>query len=158
MGLVDDGVFPWRLRAAFARPGVRRIDHHGFAHVAGVVAPVERQILLLAAGAIAEMRIAPGKNAAELFAVGVNQQFVRIETVTVGGLVPAVYAVAVKLARRHVREIAVPHIFGALWQRDAFGFAFAFAVKQAQLDLGRIGREQGEIGAAPVPRCAKRMR
>ena len=48
MRLVDDRVFPWGLRPPLVRPGMRHVDHHRFVHVAGIVAPVERQVFLLA--------------------------------------------------------------------------------------------------------------
>ena len=155
--LVDDGVFPRRLRPRLVAPGMRHVDHHGLVHRAGIVAPVERQVLLLVAGAVAEMRIGPGEMAAELLAVGIDQQLVRIEAVARFRRVGPVHAIAVELARRDVGEIDVPDVLGALRQRDALDFASAVAVEQAKLDLGGVGGEQGEVGAAAVPIRAQRI-
>ena len=61
------------------------------------------------------------------------------------------HAIAVKLPRRDVREVDVPDVLAALGQADALDLALAFAVEQAELDFGRVGGEQGEVGSAPVP-------
>ncbi len=129
MGLVDDRVFPRHLRPALVRPGMGGIDDDRFVHVARIVAPVERQIGCLRAGAIAEMRIAPGELPAELLAVGVDQQLVGIEPMAGLGRVGAMHAIAVELAGRDVREIGVPDVVGALRQR-----------RRARLRAGLRGR------------------
>ena len=67
-------------------------------------------------------------------------------------------AVAVELAGRDVVEIAVPDVLGALRQRDALELAPALTVEQAKLDLFGIRGEQREVGSAPVPGRAERMR
>ena len=43
----------------------------------------------------------------------------------------------------------MPDLVGVLRQRDALDLASALAVEQAQLDPGGVGREQGEVDAAP---------
>ena len=134
--LVDDGVFPGDLRADLATAPVEGlVDHDGLRHAAGIVAPVERQILARAAGAIGEMRIAPDQPPGEPPGIGIEQQLVGVEAVAVLGLVGAVDAIAVELPGRDVVQIAVPDVLGALGQFDAFEFAAALAVEQAQLDL-----------------------
>ena len=47
--LVDKGVLPGDRRPLLMRPAMGRIDHHGFVHIAGVVAPVEGEVRLLGA-------------------------------------------------------------------------------------------------------------
>src|SRR5260221_12317520 len=74
------------------------------------------------------------------------------------GRVGAVNAIAVKLARRNVVEIAVPDVLAALRQFDAFELAAALAVEQAQLDLFGVGRKQRKVGAPAIPACAKACR
>src|SRR5690606_11469687 len=116
------------------------------------VAPIERQILAGAAGAIAEMRVAPDHAAGEPLGVRVEQQLVRIEAMALLGGVWTVDAVAVKLSGRDIAEVAVPYVFGSFGQSDAFEFAPALLVEQAKLDLHRVGGEQREVNAAPIPR------
>src|SRR6516225_2201465 len=70
-------------------------------------------------------------------------------------LIGAVNAVAIDLSRRNVVEIAVPDILAALRQLDALQLASAQIVEQAQLDLGGVGGEQGEIGTPAVPACTE---
>ena len=135
VGLVDDRVFPGDARALLVRPSMRDVDDHRLVHVARIVAPVEGQVLLLAAGAVAEMRVVPGEVAGQPLAVGVDQQLRRIEAVPGRRLIRPVHAVAVKLPGRHMRQVDVPDVVGALGQRDALGLALAVAVEQAQLDL-----------------------
>ena len=154
---VEDRVLPGVLRPPLVGPGVRHVHDHRLVHVAGVVAPVERQVRLLVAGAIAEMRVGPCELAGELLAVGVDQQLVGIEAVAGLRLVGPVHAIAVELARRHVGEINVPDVLGVLRQGDAVGLAPAGAVEQAEIDARRVGGEQREVGAAPVPGRAERV-
>jgi hypothetical protein len=104
------------------------------------------------------VRIIPRELTAELLGVRVDQQLVGVEAMAVIRFIRAVHAVAVKLARRDVRQIDVPHVVGALRQHDALDLALAFAIEQAQFDFRRIGGEQSEIGAAAVPRCPQGVR
>ena len=152
MGFIDDGVFPGNAGPQFAPAPVEGfIDHDGFGHAARIVAPVERKIFAGAAGAITEMRIAPYQPPGEPPRIGVEQKLVRVEAVTLLRRIGAVNAIAVKLARRDIVQIAVPDVFGALGQFDALDLAPALAVKQTEFDLLRIGGKQREIGPASVP-------
>src|SRR5579885_2572073 len=66
------------------------------------------------------------------------------------------HAVAVDRAGARVRQVAVPHFVGVLGHLDALELLPALVVEQAQLHLGRVGGEEGEVDAQPVPRGAKR--
>ncbi len=81
------------------------------------------------------MRIAPDQAAGDPFGVRIEQQLVGVETVAALGIVGAVHAIAVELARDDVGQIAMPDVIGALGERDAFQLAPAWPVEQAQLDL-----------------------
>lgn len=158
VGLVDDGVFPGDLWPQFAQAPVEDlVDDDGLRHAAGIVAPIERQIFALAPRAVAEMRVAPHHPAGDPLGVGVEQQLVRIEAMAVVRLIRTVHAIAVKLSRRNVVEIAVPDVLGSFRQRDAFELAPALAVEQAEFDAGGVGRKQREIRAPPIPCCAQAM-
>src|SRR5689334_21715491 len=98
VGLVDDGVSPVNVRPDLtAAPVEALIDDDGFRHAAGIVAAVEGKVLARAAGAIAEMRIAPDQPAGEPLGVGIEQQLVGIEAVAAFGRVGPMDAIAVEL-------------------------------------------------------------
>src|SRR6516164_9068185 len=158
LGFVHDCVFPTDCRVALFTPGEGFIDDHRLRHSARVVAPVEREVRAGAAGAIAEMRIAPDQTAHDPFGIRIDEQLVMIEAQPPPGVVAAVNAIAIELARRNIVEIAVPDVLGALGQKNALDLASPLPVKQAQLDLLGVRREQRKIGAASVPRGAERMR
>jgi hypothetical protein len=52
----------------------------------------------------------------------------------------------------------VPNLVGVFRECDALKFTFTSLVEQAQLDFGRVSREEGEVCALAVPCCATRMR
>ena len=153
---IDDGVFPGDVRPRLAASPVEGfVDHDGLRHAAGIVAPVEREVLARASGAIGEMRIAPYQPSGKPPGIGIEQQLVGVEAVAMLGLIGPVNAIAIELSGRDVVQIAVPDIFGALGQFDAFEFAAALAVEQAELDLLRVGGKQRKVGAPAVPACTE---
>ena len=81
----------------------------------------------------------------------------RIEAVTLLGLIRAVNPVAVQQARACLRQIAMPDLVGAFLERNALDFAPPALVEQAQLDFLGILREQGEIDPLAVPVRTPRM-
>src|SRR5947209_1823970 len=101
------------------------------------------------------MRVAPDQPAGEPSRVGVEQQLVWVEAVALLGRIRPMHAIAVELPGRDVVEVTVPDVLGALGKLDAFEFAAALAVEQAQLDLLRICREQRKVRAPAVPACAE---
>ncbi len=156
MRFIDDGVFPGDVRSRLAASPVEGlVDDDGLRHAAGVVTAIERKVLARAAGAIGEMRIAPYQPSGQPPGIGIEQQLVGVEAVAVFGLIGSVNAIAIELSGRNVVQIAVPDILGALRQFDAFEFAAALTVEQAELDLLRVGGEQREIGAPAVPACTE---
>src|SRR5258707_10913899 len=101
------------------------------------------------------MRVAPHQPSGQPLGVGVEQQLVGVEAVTVLGLVGSMNAIAIELPGRNVVQITVPDVFGALGQFDAFELATALRVEQAKLDLLRVGGEQCKIGSPAVPACTE---
>ena len=140
--LIDDGVLPGNMRADLAAAPVEGlIDDHGFRHAAGIVAPVEREILTRASGAVGEMCIAPYQPSGKPPSIGIEQQLIGVEAVTVFGLIGAVNAIALKFAGPDIGKITVKHLIGIFGQLNAALFALAGLIEQANLDLGRIGRK-----------------
>src|SRR5277367_4246803 len=90
--------------------------------------------------------------------IRVEQQLVRVKSVTLLRLVWAVHTIAVDRAGPNSRQVAVPNLISVFGQTDARGLALAVLVEQADLHLGRMRRKQGEIDAVPVPGRTERMR
>ena len=65
------------------------------------------------------------------------------------GSVRAVHAIAVEHPRPRFRQIAMPHLVGALGERDALHFAPA-GIEQAQLDLvGVLSENSAKLTPSP---------
>src|SRR5438105_3016735 len=110
------------------------------------------------ADAIGEMGIGPGKVPCQPLAVGIDQELVRIEAMSGLRLVGTVNAIAIELSGSRLRQVAMPDVFRAFRQRDAFNFPPAARFEQAKLDLFGVGRKQCEIGPGSVPGGSERMR
>ena len=89
--------------------------------------------------------------------IGVEQQLVVVEAVAFLGRVGAVHAIAVNRAGARLVHVAVPDFVGEFRKFDALEFGGAGVVEQAELDLGGVGAEQGEVDAKTVPGGAKGM-
>ncbi len=88
--------------------------------------------------------------------VRIEQDFRRVEAMAARGIPRAEHAIAVQLARPDAGQIRVPDPIGALGERDADPLAGRVGrIEEAQMDGGRVLREQGEVDAGAVPRCAK---
>src|SRR5579862_6423964 len=83
--------------------------------------------------------------------VRIQDEFVRIESVTRIRLVRPVYPHPVHGSRMNIGNVAVPKAVGVLGQRNAFDLRFPLGVEQTHFDLRGISRKQGEVSAAPVP-------
>src|SRR4051812_47206658 len=104
------------------------------------------------------MRVAPYQPSGQPPGVRIDQELMRVETEALLRLIRAVHAVAIELSGRDVVQVAMPDVFAAFGQRDAFQFALALVIKQTKLDLRRIGGKQREVGAPSIPCRAKGMR
>ncbi len=156
--LIDDGLGPGMLGRAVVAPGHGGVDHDAFRHDEGGVAAVGRGVAAGGAEAIAEMRVVPADFALQRSRIRVDQQLVRIEAVPVRRIVGPVHAVAVELARPDLGQVAVPDLVGEFGQRDPLGLAPSLRIEEAELDLLRVGGEDGEIDPASIPGRAKGMR
>ncbi|CDK01815.1 hypothetical protein MIC448_90005 [Microbacterium sp. C448] len=143
--LVDDRGRVRRLGVHIARPVEERVDDDAHHHVL-------RGILVVAGVGIAEVvaedRLPPVDLTGNGLRVGVQQQLVRVEPLTVGWVVGAMDAVSVALPGPDLREVHMPDEGVDLRHLDAR--LFATLRKEAQLyALGRL-TEQREIRAIPV--------
>ena len=154
--LVDDGIFPRRAAARGAPPGEGRIDDAGLEVERGAVALVEGEVVVRF-DLIAEQRGIPLQLTDHLPGIGVEQELVGIEAMAGRRLVGTMNAIAVDRARPRIGKVAVPDFVGVFRQHDALDLAFAGGIEQAKLDLCRVGREQCEIDAQPVPGRTERV-
>ncbi len=153
MGLVDDRVGHRRQGAAVGAPVIRRVHHDTARGEVCRIAGVERQVAMPGADVVAHQRVVPDRVAGDLLGIGVQQQLVRIEPVPFVGAVGAMRAVAVLLARRQARDMAVPDMAAVFGQVDQ-QVLVAVRIEQTQRHPRRILREHGKIHAFAVEACA----
>ena len=147
---VDDRLVRLVGRTVLAGPIECRIDDRRQRRERRTVAVVEGQIAVRMSQGVAEQLVRPLELASYRLRVGVEQQFVRIETQAPGGLVRSVHPVPVQLAGRDVRQIDVPGAAGAL--ANAYSLlAAAGLVEETQLHrIGTLG-EQREVHSTAIP-------
>src|ERR1019366_1028581 len=105
---IEDGVFPGDVGAHLtAAPVEGLIDDDGLGHAAGIIAPIEREVLARASGAISEMGIAPYQPSGKAPGIGIEQQLVGVEAVAVLGHIGSMNPIAIELSGRNVVQIAV---------------------------------------------------
>jgi hypothetical protein len=129
----------------------------GWRHEGGAVALIEGGVVTRF-HLIAEDGWVPFQIAGMGAGIGVQQQLVVVEAMPILGLVGAMDAIAIDLARPDAADPAMEDLVGVFGQLDALQLRAAIGVEQADLDLGGIGREQREVHALPVPGGAARMR
>jgi hypothetical protein len=95
--LVDHAFVGIAHRVHVAFPVERRIDHARLRHHRGALVAVHREVFLLVPDGVAEMRVAPVHLADDRMRVGIEQQLVRVEPLSLLGLVGPVDAIAVEL-------------------------------------------------------------
>ncbi|VVO70325.1 hypothetical protein PS732_01289 [Pseudomonas fluorescens] len=156
MGLIDDGFVPRHADALVVAPGVGRVDDLALGHERGAVAFVETEVGVWMADGVAEQCFRPFQFANQLFGVGVDQQFVVVETVTVRGVIRPINAVAVDHPRVRVGQVAVIDLVGVFREFDAFELDFACIIEDAQFNLGGVGGEQGKVHPQAIPGRAER--
>ena len=157
VGLVEDRAVPRDARALVATPGEGGVDDPAFRHEGSTVAQIERQVGVGMADRVAE-DLGGVLHLADMRArIRVEQELVRVEPVAGLRRVRSVHPVAVDGAGAGVRQIAVPDLIGIFGQFYAIELGPAGWVEQAELDLGGIGREQGEIHPQSVPGGPERV-
>ncbi len=122
----------------------------------GAVAFVEGEVVA-GLDLVAEQGRVPVDMADHLPRIGIDQELAGIEAMPCRGLVVAVHAIAVDRAGPRIRQVAVPDLVGVFGQGDPLDLAVAPGIEQAELDLGRMRREQGEVDAEPVPCRTERV-
>src|SRR5262249_37884975 len=143
---------PGDARVAVVLPVEVWVDDHALWHAPGVVGLVAGKVLARVIQPVAEDRRAPVDLADDRPRVRVDQQLVPGEAQAARGLVRAVHAVAIELARLQARHIAVPGVGGHLAQPQPLVLVLVVRpVEQAKLDLGRVLRIEREVDTLAVP-------
>src|SRR5262245_507646 len=108
MQFVDNCFVPWGARLAVVAPCEGRVDDGGQHRKWRVVARIEREILLRVAEAITMNLITPADVPPDRLRVGFEHDLVRVESMPAVGSVEAVNPIAIQLARKNARDVAVP--------------------------------------------------
>ena len=157
--LVDDRPLPRDARPPrLLLPVEIGIDDDRLRHEGRAVALIERQIVAFGANRVPEAGRIPFQLADVRAGVRIEQQLVGIEPMALLRRVRSVDPVAVNRSGPDVRHPAVPDLVRVLRQLDALGLAIAASIEEADLDFGRVGREEGEVDAFAVPGRAAWMR
>jgi len=102
-------------------------------------------------------RIAPAQGTGECARIRIEQQLVGVVAVPLFGFVGAVGPIAVKLARLHARDVAVPDPVGTFGHGQTPQLVTAVRIEQAQLELLGMAREHREIAALRIPAGTERV-
>ena len=145
MRLIDQAVAARHLGRLVRAPVETGIGHNAARHGKGAVAAVEGQIGGGVADAVAHQRVGPLDLADDLAGIGVKKQLVGVEAVAVGRVIRPVGAQTVAGAGHQTFDMAMPDVAVAFRQGEAGQFLAAVVGEKADLDLRRIGREDGEI-------------
>ena len=139
-----------------ADPLDMRLVEHGFIpgdRRCGIVAPVEAFVYNGSGEAVRGIVVRrPGKPADHFTRVGIEQQAVRVEAVSLFRRMWPMYAIGVAHSRAGAGEVAMPHLIAAFAQGQ---HAHPHAVKKAQLDCFGVRREKREVDSVAVPTGAE---
>ena len=157
VGLVDDRVAPAAAGRCVVLPVEAVVDDQALRDrgsgvlVVGLVVGVVRAVR----GVRQDLRQAPVDLPLDRLRVRVDQELARVEPVAVVGLVGAVDAVAVALARMHAGQVAVPVVVRDPGELDPL--LLALRGEEAELDaLGVLGEDR-EVRPLAVPGRAERV-
>ncbi|GJE83266.1 hypothetical protein CJNNKLLH_4637 [Methylorubrum thiocyanatum] len=157
VGLVDHRL----VERAGRRQGksIRRLGagDHAAGQEGGAVAPVDL-ILAGTAATVAVERVVPADAAGDLAGIGVEDELGRVEAMAGGRIPGAEHPEAVELTRQQAVQVAVEDVVGPAGQTDRARFVPRAGLEQAEIDPGRVLREEGEVDAAAVEMRAERRR
>ncbi|CCJ78250.1 hypothetical protein BN135_3314 [Cronobacter muytjensii 530] len=149
--LIDHRMWPDDGRPFLILPvELVRIDNAALRHIRRAVALIKRQVFIFMQQIVGKMRLIPLDISGELARVRVNQQFVRVEAVTVFRIVRPVHAIAIQRARLQARHIAMPYFMRVFRQRQPGDFVFAARIVEAELDALCVRRENREVNPLAV--------
>ncbi len=141
--LVDDGIGQRRLGLAIVAPIEIALDDDAFRHAGGAVLDVHLEIV---AGSeiVGEDGLLPTDMAGDGPGIGIDEQLVVVEAVSVLRVPGAVDAIAIKLSGFDAANEAMPYKRGALAEGDALALS-AIGIEEADIDARGAFREDCEI-------------
>jgi hypothetical protein len=135
--LIDDGVGERDAQSSVAGPVECRIDDDGFRNARTAVVFVLVQVGIFLAEGIGKDGLIPLHVAKDCLCVGIDEQLVFIETMTLGGVPWTVNTKSVTLTGTNARDKAVPHKGGAFFQAKTIGLVVVF-IEEAELNAGGV--------------------
>ena len=140
VGLVKDGIGPRPpfLRPYFAFPVIVLIHDDAFGNERRTVAIIERCVIR-GFHLITEDSWIPDQLAGVGPRVGIKEKLVGTKPVALVSFVAAVNAIAIKLSRTDIGEVAVKDLVCVFGQCDARGFLSRRIIQQADFNLVGIG-------------------
>ena len=161
VALVDHRAAPRRARRTVVSPAERGLGHDALRHARPRCPPGSpTRSAARVAGVVAEERVAPADRAAERARVGIDEQLRRVEAVarppgsTARGRGSRRAGRGGRRAGRRARRSRRARAA----RMRAVSRASPAAVEQAELDGGRVLREEGEVDPFAVPGGAERIR
>src|SRR5205085_2412938 len=138
---VDNCLAPRDVRRAIVAPIEAVVDDHRLGHPARRVVHVTSEVLGSTAQPISEDRRAPINFAAESARIRIDEQLVRIESITFTRRIATMYSVAIQLPWPDAQHVAVPDVARLLRQSQTRGLLAIDVVEQAQLDMPGVLRK-----------------
>src|SRR5579863_1579222 len=151
--LVNHGIREGSLGLGIVTPVEAGINDNRFGNAGGAVFGVHLQRI---AGRDLEREDGslPVNLAGERLGVGVDEQLVEIETMTVFGVPGTVDAIPVELAGLDAIDKAVPYKRGSFAKGDTVDL-FSVGIEETNVDAGRALREDGEVRSSFVSSSTK---
>ena len=145
MQLVENRVMPGRARRLRAVPRKSGVHHSGQRRG-------RRRV-----GAGIRDRWITHEPTRDRFRIGIEEDFLRVETMPLGGTVRPMHPVAINQTRPRPVQVAMPDLVGFFRKGETPRLDFRFRrIKKAQLDERRVFREQRKIHPSPIPDRPKR--
>jgi len=126
------------MAPSFCSPFKSGIYDQTFGNVGRTVALVEREIAVRIADLVTEAGVVPSNRADVRAGVGIQQQFIGIESMAVFRLVRPMNPVAIYRSRLQIRDVAVPDFVGEFRQVNAMQLALSRFVEEAHLYSCRV--------------------
>ena len=150
MRFVNDGHRPRMSEWLVSIPPEGFVDKYAFRHRAGIVQLRERQVLLLRRRVVSTCRCKiPRGQLRNRGSEGIEEKPVEIETMSFLGLIRAVHAIGIQLARANPLNPDVPHVTSAVARgiqinhpggRGIFGM-----IKQLQPNAAGVSAEERKV-------------
>jgi hypothetical protein len=149
---VDHGVGKRGLGLAVILPIEAGVDDDRFRNAVGAVLGIDLQGVT-GCEVVRKDGLLPVDAAGERFRIGIDEEFVEVETVPMFRVPGAIDAIAVELTGLDAIHKSVPDVGGALTESDAVNL-FSLRVEEAKVDARRSFRKYCEVCSSLIRSCA----